>query len=274
MTKQNKQQKEETKIEGYLDKVINFERDTSANIYQRLHEVMKDVWYVKKKQKSGGAPYSTVEHDDVTNKVRPSLVKHGVMIIISNMQSGELHTFEKMKYDKYSKENVPELNFYIKSEFDVEFINIDNPEDRIKTPTFGIAMDNNPMTLSGKVISYGSKLAILKTLSLETGEQEDVFIDEKETDENAAILYNTIGKELFGDDWKKIGRKKIYELTKGQTADAERAPSNALNAAIKNLYQLKKKKEEEPDSDIKKINKEVGSKKPSDVEDILKDFED
>ena len=50
------------------------------NIHQRLHAVMQEVSYVQKTHKIDvGRGYSVVTHDAVTAKVRPALVKHGVI---------------------------------------------------------------------------------------------------------------------------------------------------------------------------------------------------
>ena len=48
------------------------------NILQRLHAVMQEVEYIQK-EKRQGMRYSIVSHDAVTAKVRPVLVKHGVL---------------------------------------------------------------------------------------------------------------------------------------------------------------------------------------------------
>ena len=48
------------------------------NIYQRLANAMADVTYIQKEKKPG-MRYTIVSHDAVTAKVRPVLLKHGIV---------------------------------------------------------------------------------------------------------------------------------------------------------------------------------------------------
>lgn len=254
------------------EEALNHERDLDADIYKRLYEIMREVWYIEK-YKEGSSPYNTVEHDDVTRKIRPSFVKHGVFYHIKNLHNRELITLESEKYD-YKKEGmVVEHVFVSFSEFTVVFRNVDNSDDFLEVPTFSISKDSNPMTLAGKNISYGAKMAILKTLNLETGDREDIGEIAEKADKNAVEVYNLLGTDLFGDDWEEMSKKKIYRITKRKTAEAERAPTWAINEAIKNLLELKKKQEEEPDKKISEIDEET-EKENDKNSDIMKDFED
>ena len=53
------------------------EKDT-RNIHQRLAAAMLDVTYIQKDKKQG-MRYSIVSHDVVTAKVRPALLKQGIV---------------------------------------------------------------------------------------------------------------------------------------------------------------------------------------------------
>lgn len=155
---------------------------TEKNIYQRLHEVMKAVSYVQKGDKQVNNQYRFVSHDQVTGKIRPALIDNGVMSIPQNM--------------RHSKDGNLTL-----IEMDVRFVNIDKPDDFIDVPTVGYGIDPQDKGV-GKAISYAVKYALLKALSLETGDDpERDSIDHKPEDkfspENKSIqsmLFTRLGQ--------------------------------------------------------------------------------
>jgi len=128
---------------------------TTLNLHQRLLAVMGDVQYIQKDRTigTGGNGYKVVTHDAVTAKVRPALLKHRVLDYPQNLvctQNG----------------NRTEITM------DVKFVNADAPDDFILIPTVGYgidAQDKGP----GKAVSYAVKMALLKALNLETGEDAD-----------------------------------------------------------------------------------------------------
>lgn len=123
------------------------------NIYQRLHAVMKDVSYIKKEDKKVNGQYTFASHDAVTAAVRPALIEHGVLSIPQNLETRQ-------------NGNRTEAHFNLR------FINIDKPDDYIDVPTFGYGIDNQDKGV-GKALSYGVKYALLKALSLETGDDAE-----------------------------------------------------------------------------------------------------
>ncbi len=125
----------------------------SLNIHQRLHAVMKDVAYVQKETKMVNNQYTFVSHDAVTAKVRVALIEHGVLAIsrvVNHVQSGNLTL----------------------ADIEVDFINIDRPEDLITVPSFGYGIDGQDKG-PGKAVTYAVKYAFLKSLCLETGDDPE-----------------------------------------------------------------------------------------------------
>lgn len=129
----------------------------TRNIHQRLHAVMKDVSYVQKDRDVG--KYKVVSHDAVTAAVRPVLVKHGVIYYPQNM----IHTQDGNRTEVH---------------LDIVFANVDDPKDCIAVPTFGYGIDPSDKG-PGKAVSYAVKMALLKALGLETGEDADDGTDAK-----------------------------------------------------------------------------------------------
>ena len=129
------------------------QKDNTMNIYQRLHQVMKAVSYVQKEEKKVNNQYRFVSHDGVTSAVRPALIQNGVVAIPQNLKT---------------QQNGNRTEVF----FDMRFVNIDSPDDYIDVPTFGYGIDQQDKGV-GKALSYGVKYALLKALSLETGDDPE-----------------------------------------------------------------------------------------------------
>jgi predicted RNA-binding protein len=135
---------------------------SEKNLYQRLSAIMKDVAYVQKEDKKVNNQYTFVSHDAVTAKIRPALVEHGVVPIVS---------VKSFKQDG----NRTEVTLT------VIFVNIDKPSEFVEIEAFGFGIDPQDKG-PGKAISYAFKYAILKMFCLETGDDpEQDNIDHKPT---------------------------------------------------------------------------------------------
>lgn len=142
------------------------------NIYQRINNVMKAVQYVQKDSSvSGmGGGYKAVSHDQVISVARQALVDNGVMIF-PNQTKGE---FIQMR-DVNALPQPIKMGLY-SGTYEINFVNIDNGEDRI-TATIEAHANDNGDKAPGKALSYATKSAILKVLSLETGENDESRAD-------------------------------------------------------------------------------------------------
>lgn len=148
------------------------------NIYQRINEVRKEISYVQKDKavSTGGGSYKAVTHDAVTGMVRASLIKHGVVIVPSVLTA----VFHPKEPD--AKQRLYE------STFQVDFVNMDDPADRISTQQNAHALDNGDKA-PGKAMSYATKYAILKLFNIETGEDEESRYQQEEFDTEGAVDY-------------------------------------------------------------------------------------
>lgn len=122
------------------------------NVHQRLAAVMSEVSYIQKEQKRG-MNYTIVSHDAVTAKVRPVLLKHG--IVYYPVRCEHLHNGNRAE-----------------CAMTVRFVNVDEPQDFFEVPTFGYGIDPQDKG-PGKAMSYAVKYALLKALGLETGDDPD-----------------------------------------------------------------------------------------------------
>ncbi len=126
---------------------------SKLNILQRLNAVQKVVTYIQKETVQG-MPYAIVSHDKVTAKVRPEMVKNGVLYYPVNMTVEQSGNRTQMLCD-------------------VRFSNIDDPTDFIDVATAGYGIDTQDKG-PGKAESYAVKFALLKVLGLETGMDADL----------------------------------------------------------------------------------------------------
>jgi hypothetical protein len=129
---------------------------SEKNIYQRIAAVMAEVDYIQKEKKQG-MRYSIVSHDAVTAKVRPILLKHGVV-----------YWPESLLREQVGNTTMVNLS--------VRFQNIDNPDDFLAVETCGYGVDDQDKG-PGKAMSYAVKYALLKCLGLETGDDPDIEQD-------------------------------------------------------------------------------------------------
>ncbi len=180
------------------------------NIYQRINEVRKEISYVQKDKavSTGGGSYKAVTHDAVTGMVRASLIKHGVVIVPSVLTA----VFHPKEPD--AKQRLYEATFQ------VDFVNMDDPADRISTQQNAHALDNGDKA-PGKAMSYATKYAILKLFNIETGEDEESRYQQEEFDTEGAVDYILASTSLAE---MKMRYEQRYKLAvEAKDKDAMRA---------------------------------------------------
>lgn len=129
-------------------------KSIKPNIYQRLNRVMAEVAYVQKEDRKVNGMYTFVSHDAVVAKIRPSLIANGIVVIprvVGHSQDGNRTLVE----------------------VEADFVNIDDPSDRITVPGFAFGIDQADKG-PGKALSYCLKMIFLKTFCLETGDEADI----------------------------------------------------------------------------------------------------
>lgn len=147
-----------------------------ANIFQRMNNVRKKIGYVQKDKavSTGGGSYKAVTHDAVTGMVRNALIEEGVIIVPSVIEA----IFRPKEPD--AKQRLYEATY------EIAFVNMDDPQDRIVTRQNAHALDNGDKA-PGKAMSYATKYAILKLFNIETGEDEESRYQQEEFDLNAYL---------------------------------------------------------------------------------------
>lgn len=138
---------------------------TDRNIYQRLNAVREDVGYVRKDANVQG--YKAVTHDQVTAAARPSLMKHGVMMVPRQISSETVEAGQTGR----GASIIRYAGWY-----EFAFVNIDKPDDQVTVTIEAHANDHGDKA-PGKAISYATKYALLKVLNIETGEDEESRVE-------------------------------------------------------------------------------------------------
>ena len=139
----------------------------NKNILQRLNAVMKEVDYLQKDASVAGR-YKALSHDKVTGNLREHFVDHGVIVCPSLEKSNIAATGAK------TKSGVPIIRY--EATYRVSFLNIDQPDDKLEVLMEAHANDEGDKA-PGKAISYATKYAMLKVLSIESGDQEEERIE-------------------------------------------------------------------------------------------------
>lgn len=156
----------------------------SMNIYQRVNAVRKAIGYVQKDKDVGfgKSSYRAVTHDAVTGMVRAALIEHGV-VIVSSVLSAVFHPAELItSLDDSGKDRSAHAKQRMyEATYQIEFVNIDDPADRIVTQQNAHALDNGDKA-PGKALSYATKYAILKLFNIETGEDDESRYQREEFD--------------------------------------------------------------------------------------------
>lgn len=180
------------------------------NIYQRINEVRKAIGYVQKDKSvsTGGGSYKAVTHDAVTGMVRESLIKHGVVIVPSVLSA------------VFNPKETPEAKQRLfEATYQIDFVNVDDPNDRITTTQAAHALDNGDKA-PGKAMSYATKYAILKLFNIETGEDDESRYQQESFDLDAYLSKIKAADSL--DDLKRLYGEANSAALSAKDKDAQR----------------------------------------------------
>lgn len=185
------------------------------NIHQRLAAVMAEISYIQKERKTGMS-YTIVSHDAVTAKVRPALLKHGIV-------------YYPVRCEHQHSGNRAECAMTVR------FVNIDSPADFFDVPSFGYGIDPQDKG-PGKAMSYAVKYALLKALGLETGDDPDTESVEFQPQETARPVLNQDMPRSGGSAGPfRATTEAQAQLLAAESLDALAALWKALPAELKTV---------------------------------------
>lgn len=166
------------------------------NIYQRINKVMQEVTYIKKDRavSGGGQNYTAVSYDNVIAQIRKAIVEAGIVIVARQIEG-------KIEIQRDVSKDI-KMHLY-SGRYEIDFVNIEKPEDKVTITIESHAADNGDKA-PGKAITYATKSAILKVLSLETGDDEESRTAEIDLSAPLADINNCETMEELGAIWKRI----------------------------------------------------------------------
>ncbi|MFA5875241.1 MAG: ERF family protein [Candidatus Margulisiibacteriota bacterium] len=199
---------------------------SDLNIYQRINKIMQSVDYVKKdttiKMYKDDKGYGAVTHDQVVSVCRKKLVENGVIIYPEQIGESTISIV-------LGKDGNPTNMLRFAVVYNINFVNMDNPEDRIICRIEAHANDNGDKA-PGKAVTYATKTAILKVLCLETGENDEARTQpgdiSTELEEIQAITDIDSLKTIFATFWKRYDGKKDVQK---EIVDAYESRKRELN---------------------------------------------
>lgn len=136
------------------------------NIYQRMSAIMAEVGVIEKEYNKA-MKMATISHDQVTIRLNPLFVKHGVHPSQTTLESLTMpHAQEGFKGTKNT--------FVTHTSVNLRFTNIDDPSEVIDSVFHGEAVGNDGKQV-GASYSFAIKTGMLKTFCIPSGEDEEVY---------------------------------------------------------------------------------------------------
>lgn len=177
----------------------------SLNIYQRLNLCQKDVSYLQKHY-NDKARHFAVSHDVVTQHCREAFIKHGVFVRFDTAEREQRELTRRYK-------NGEVTNTYTAVCVRATFVNIDNPEDCFSATFWGDGEQADNKS-PGAAYSFAVKTALLKTLLIPTGEDEESqHVPERKNVVDAVVCSTPEERDAFRDALKDLAEGKGWDYT-------------------------------------------------------------
>lgn len=215
------------------------EKKAVKNIYQRIHDVMREVGFVQKvENKKLG--FSTVAHDHVTTQLQPALIKHGVCLVpttisLEQIPVTQVNLRKQTSLDTYRATVVVKL----------KWVCIDNPDDFIENEFAGSSCSNDGKCVA-QAYSFAVKTGQLKTLCIPTGEDEEMFeYFQRECNEPSAMEQAEASQKVKEQQAINNARQQL-----GQLCEERCWPRDAVSEFL-----LKEAKVAVNDMDVRQLEK-------------------
>jgi len=194
------------------------------NIYQRLNEVRKKVAYLQKDKKVEGKGYMAITHDAVTAAVREPFIEHGIFVVPTLIKSAMIDS------GTVTGKGNPFMRY--EATYRISFVNCEDAADRVDVDIEAHALDEGDKA-PGKAISYATKYAFLKLLSIETGLDDEARepAKPKQVESTSHSPKQLAWEMLTADQRKKL--EVIAEKMKEHLEDGEDVTAFSLVSANK-----------------------------------------
>lgn len=133
----------------------------TLNLHQRIVQIMATMGAIGKGGRTNyGDRFEYHRIDDIDERLREALVRHGVVATIVEISDDSLKSIEDT--DKYGN---PRITWSAECKIRIELVNADNPTDRATFVGWGQGLDYSDKA-TGKAISYAAKAAYLSAFHL------------------------------------------------------------------------------------------------------------
>jgi hypothetical protein len=197
------------------------------NIYQRMNAIMAEVGVIEKVFKKE-IKMATISHDQVSIRLNPLFVKHGVHPSQTTI-SCETIPHERETYKGTTK------GYSTHTAVNLRFTNIDDPTEFIDSVFHGEAIGTDGKHV-GASYSFAIKTGMLKTFCIPSGEDEELYSVAK--DEPARN--NKPGtKQVQRQPAPKAEDRELLKITKagiGEYAQRNSIDKAELNDWLKGLF--------------------------------------
>lgn len=139
------------------------------NIYEKMSAITNELGVVAKNlnvDMGKGKSYKAVQEKDVLDAVKPIEEKYRVYSYPKERKVIDNGILEKETQYGISK------NMYLRIETTYEFVNIDNPEEKIQMTSYADGIDSGDKA-TGKAMTYSDKYSLLKAYKIATGDDPD-----------------------------------------------------------------------------------------------------
>lgn len=139
--------------------------------YQKVLEVKKSVPYIQKQEKQY-MKFRVVTSEDVLTAIQPVMIDKG--LILEPHIVGKTVTREMIGTNQKTNKTI--FSYLVVLEMEYVWVNVSNPDDKIKIPFVAIAEDENASYALGQALTYAEKTFILKYFNIPTDDSDpDIF---------------------------------------------------------------------------------------------------
>lgn len=142
------------------------------NLYQRLLAITDEVGVIEKTGSGQGLNYNFMEQAVIVTKLRPLLIKHGVMIM-PEVVNKSIETREYEGWDNYKKANVKKTQRQAEVSMRFTVVNADDPKENMVCEwDAGEAVDSSDKA-TNKAVTAANKSFLMKLFNLSDKEDSD-----------------------------------------------------------------------------------------------------
>ncbi len=148
--------------------------EQELNIYQRLAKIRKQVEVIKKDK--SGYNFKYVSDDEIMARISGLMDKYGLMLIpkiTPETTKVEPYSTKKTRTTRDGKpyeENVNEI--LVTADMVFEWVNIDNPEERVKIPWSLVGHQDDASQSLGSGLTYCTRYFLLKFFNIATPDDD------------------------------------------------------------------------------------------------------